>query len=175
MLIRFAKRVSHWEEPNLPPEEFQRGEFRDDDGNPDLRVSVYEFDDAALAIQARAEFCSSLNLGLERALGVDASNTDFNHTQTPGIGLFQFLRSTHREIVLPDDAALSRFIGTLRSELESRSVKISKAELKRYIQTKFAAGDKEWNDAADRDGAKSWHGDIKSKAMDAARSEPGSK
>ncbi|TKC97113.1 hypothetical protein [Polyangium fumosum] len=156
-LIRFAKRLAAWEADH-PIEELQRIEFRNRDGSPDLRPSVYELDVSHPAlVQAYAEHAAAAEIDPPTtALAIDASNPARTSVPTPGSAKFSFIMEAHREVLLKDVDDLHAFILELSQDPSERRSTIRKAEILAYARARLEAGDPEWDAVSTSPKLKKW-------------------
>jgi hypothetical protein len=131
LLVRFARRLANWE-VRLSVEELQRREFKDRDGGPDLRPSVYDVEARhEVVVRAYAEHATAFDPPAT-ALGIDVTNPPRETIPTPSTADFAFTRERHRVIKLNDLAELHALIRDIER------------------------GDEEWQRAVTSQDAKPW-------------------
>lgn len=157
IVIRFVRRLASWEDER-PLEELQRLEFRNRDGSPDLKPSVYLVsDEEQVLTQVYAEHCATPPIGLDtRASCIDTQGCADRLLDTDGSARFTFARDAHREYDIEDPVSLLGFVGRLRERVRMRQVRtITKAQVLTYARARVAAGDPEWVAVAQL-GEKDW-------------------
>jgi hypothetical protein len=161
VLIRFARRKSNWEDDSLSVEELQQREFKAKNGGPDLTPSVYEIAEVhADLVRVYAEHAYQLDPP-KTALALDVKGAEPGQIrQTAGATPFRFTRDHHREVVLPDRAALIDFI---KAAMQAPRHDVGKQEVYAYVRERLRQGDSEWTPAAKSSGAKRWIGDLVAK------------
>jgi hypothetical protein len=153
-LVRFARRLANWEDPNLSVDLLQEREFKARDGGPDLRPSVYEIDVLEpRVVQTYAEHAHKIDPP-QSALALDvAVVVPGELAVTRGDTPFRFTQEQHREILLRDRAELLAFIKATTT-VPQRTV--AKREVHDYVRTRLDAADPEWKAVASEPNAKSW-------------------
>lgn len=146
IVIRFVRRLASWEDER-PLEELQRLEFRNRDGTPDLKPSVYLVsDEEQVLTQIYAEHCATPPIGLDtRASCIDTQGCAARLLDTDGSPRFAFARDAHREYDIDDLASLIGFVGRLRERVKERQVRlVTKERTVAYARGRVTAGDPEW-------------------------------
>ena len=147
ILLRIAHRKTSLE---VDGEQFYRTEFCRG-GRPDLRVSVYEVEDdkrslcrivaehhAVAPDRERPSTKHHFNVtGLEPRPAIPSSDT---------AGAFEFLKSTHREIVFKTEQELRDFAVRLRAELVGRMRTVEKADVRKFLAERLRENDPEWRE-----------------------------
>jgi hypothetical protein len=155
LLVRFARRLANWE-AHLSVGELQRREFKDRDGGPDLRPSVYELDAGHEAVvRAYAEHATAFDPP-GTALGIDVTDPPRETIPTPSTADFAFTRERHREIKLNDLAELHALIRDVLANLDERRRPVTKREAVAYARLQLERGDEEWQRAVASPDAKPW-------------------
>lgn len=159
MLLRVAKRLASWED-DLPVSEIQKYEFRDrDTGGPDLRPSVYEIDDHTDDVcRTCAEHIAAVPLDPAReALGISSDAPGYPVVVNDGSPKFEFIKTHHREVELPDEAALTAFIARLKTRIVGAMTRTAtKASIIAYARARVVARDPEWLAVVHEHGTKDW-------------------
>lgn len=154
LLVRFAKRKAAWEEANAA--QIREVEFRDKDGEYDLRPSVYEIDEEDL-VRAFAEHAAAAPIDPPgSALSIDFLGVLCRIEPHPGNDRFAFTRDKHRELALSTPAELDAAIEFVCAELCSRKRETSKSSVYQYVSARLEANDGEWRDLAESVAAKDW-------------------
>lgn len=148
-LLKFAKRKAAWEDianNKMSIDEFQKTEFRNRDGGPDLRLSVYETEpDHPTSVRAYAEHAAGAPIDPPKAtIAVDTSGLWSALEKTPGNPKFSFIKDRHRELVLNDENNLKQLIKDLLLAISSRREALTKNEVVAYARSRIVANDTEW-------------------------------
>lgn len=127
LLLRIAKRRKAWE---LPLDELIKAEFRTENGDLDLRISVYEVEPPNV-VRAFAEHTARLDP--KQGLGVDLGGAP-SVIATHGETGFEFTNTAHREAHFPDETTLRMFLGgTIIPKLAGITTEISKEDLRAFL------------------------------------------
>jgi len=155
LVLRFAKRRASWEEPTAAG--VREIEFTNrKTGVVDLRPSVYAVDEGEV-LRAYAEHAAAAPIDPEAApLGIDLGGMKLRVEASDGSIKFQLTRTRHAEIVVEDVAALDALIDIARTELPARSRNLKKADVRKFVQEKLAAGNEEWSRLAEEPTCKDW-------------------
>jgi hypothetical protein len=154
VVVRFAKRKAAWETADAT--NIRDVEFKNRDGDYDLRPSVYEVEEGQL-VQAFAEHAGAAPIEPPRStLSINLRGSRFALERTPGKDRFAFTRQQHREISLSTMEELDELIHFACQDLVARSSEISKASVCKYVSEQLATQDKEWIDLLDSPDAKEW-------------------
>ena len=152
--MRFAKRKAAWETADLG--QIRDVEFKDKDGDYDLRPSVYEIDEKQI-VQAFAEHAATAPIDPPRsALGIDFSGVQFPLLRKPGGKRFALIREQHREVELDSQSDLEDMIATVCRDLSARRRDVPKSAVYKYVGGQLEAADHEWIDIAESVDAKDW-------------------
>lgn len=135
MFVRFARRLANWE-GELSLAELQEREFKAKDGGPDLAPSIYELNETEL-LRAYAEHSTQFDPPRE-SLALDVTGATESTRSMDGNPAFDFIRTRHREVVLPDRAALLRFIAGITATTTGRYV-ITKQAIVGYARDRLSA------------------------------------
>ena len=147
-LIRFARRrLTVWR-PERTAREVQELEFRDQNGLPDTRPSVFEIELEDL-VQAYAEY-STLLAWTQSTFGINVEGIATRLKQSPAGTLFNLTESAHREIILDNEGELLAVIDQIRQDFQNRKHDVQKAEVEKYARDRLAAADPEWVAAVER-------------------------
>jgi len=143
MLLRIGKRKTSCELTDAS--EFCRVELSTRFGEPDLRLSVYEIEAGDVA-RAHAEHYAAANLDPPRgALDFDMGGLYQGKPRSGDAGIgFSFTWEAHRELWFRREQELQHFARGLLAEIDSRSIRVTKDEMKRYVGRCVAEGDDEW-------------------------------
>lgn len=159
VLLRLARRLASWE-GDLPASEIQKYEFRDrDTGGADLRPSVYEIDDHADDVRRTcAEHIAAVPLDPARAvLGIACDGPGYPIAVNDGSPKFEFIKTHHREVELPDAAALTAFITLLKTRISGAMTRsATKAAVIAYARARVEARDPEWLAVVGEPNTKEW-------------------
>lgn len=151
LLLRVVKRRTSLE--LLDASEVCSVEFRTREGEPDLRVSTYEIEDAQISIvQAHAEH--SANIPLHPPCGgpsLDLCGIG-DPVPTPGTR-FKFTTDAHREICFDDRSKLLAGVAVVLGELASRRREATRNEVRAYVRGRLDERDPEWCEVCDENGA----------------------
>lgn len=130
-------------------------------GGPDLTPSVYEIAEVPADLaRAYAEHAYPIDPP-KTALALDVKGAEPGQIrQTAGAAPFRFTRDQHREVVLPDRAALIDFI---KVAMRAPRHDVGKQEVYAYVRERLRQGDSEWVAAANSSGAKRWMGELVAK------------
>lgn len=141
MLLRvFRRRARDYDSD----EEFCETEFHNSDGTPDLKPSAYEVDED-LRVRATTEHVASFWGSPATVRAADIADLVGEASPERGTTEFQFTREVHREVRLPNRAALVSFAAALRADAHRYDLPdVPKADLRRYIRARLAEEDKEW-------------------------------
>lgn len=154
LVVRFAKRKAAWEEANA--RQIREVEFRDKNGEYDLRPSVYEIEDADL-VRAFAEHAAAAPIDPPgSALSIDFLGVRSRLDQQPGNDKFAFTRDRHRELALSTPAELDAAIELVCTDLSARKRATSRSSVYQYVSGRLDANDSEWIDVAESIAAKDW-------------------
>lgn len=155
LVLRFAKRRSSWEEPTAAG--VREIEFTNrGTGVVDLRPSVYSLEEAEV-LRAYAEHAAAAPIEPESVpLGIELGGMNLKVEPSAGNDKFELTRMRHAEVIVADVAALDALIDVVRSELPARSRALKKADVRKYVQEKLAAGDEEWSRLAAESTSKEW-------------------
>ena len=161
VIVRFAKRKAAWEGADAT--QIREVEFRDKNGEYDLRPSVYDIDQVDL-VRAFAEHAAAAPIDPPgSALSIDFLGVESPLSQQPGNDKFAFTRDRHRELTLSTRAELDAAIEFVCSNLSERTRDTSKASVYAYVSERLEANDSEWVDLADSIAAKDWLRRLNSK------------
>jgi hypothetical protein len=153
-LIRFARRLSSWDE-GTSDEQLIAVEFKDrDSGGRDLKPSVYEIEEHEI-VRAFSEHATRFEPP-KSAAGIDVSRTRGTVRVTPGLTDFSFTAATHREVVLKDEYELLALVREVRAGLPDRRHLVSVEERRAYVLSQLGAGDQEWVRAREKPTAPKW-------------------
>lgn len=145
LLIRFSKRRTSWESTDASF--ICKSEFKDRNGNYDLRPSVYEIDDQEI-VRTYAEHIAAIPIDPERGNGCSAVDfflgSSVKVEQTVGMKDFQLIFRQHRELVFSDKDEIETVISTIVDEIEARHWKVSKSDVQNYARERLSAEDEEW-------------------------------
>ncbi len=153
MLIRFAKRLTAWDQS---VEEVIEYDFADEEtAGLDHRPSLYEVDESAL-IRVRAEHCATTVDPRPKDFGVVADG--FATTEeVKESDHFAFARAAHREADLPTAAAVRTFVEKLWEAAKSSGRRpFVRNDVRTYARGRFAARDIEWDSVCEHDKVKEW-------------------
>jgi hypothetical protein len=141
--MRFARRRKLWKLTS--PREILDAGFRNERGEPDDRVSVYELaSDGNDVVRAYAEHAAGAGLSPPTgAEGMNLRGLASDVRPSPGTTPFAFTRSVHREIVLTE-AELLEMIAVAVQEARHRHFEISRHELAEFVGGRIESGDSEW-------------------------------
>ena len=144
LLLRVVKRRTSLE--SADPVEVCSVEFRNKDGDPDLRVSVYEIaDQQSVIVRAHAEH--SANVPLNPPCGGPSLHFGGVGKATPtAAGRFRFIRDAHREVCFDNEADLIQGVSFVLTEKESRKRHASRDEVRAYLRERLQEQDPEWSD-----------------------------
>ena len=140
-LVRIGKRRLAWEESE--PAEIARIEFRDRDGNLDLRPSVYEVDAVDAGVPHRGQIVRVHDEHAVSVISPPRGGDDlivdgaFEVEEEYGETLFSFANERHRELRFPDEPALIAFVGVLMGSRSERRVQLGRDELFAYIAARL--------------------------------------
>lgn len=151
LLLRITKRRTSWE-PGTAFEDTLRAEFRTKQGSLDLRLSVYEVEDAAdIITRTYAEHAAGAGLNPPRgATNMNLRCAEQCIVQAPGASSFRFTREAHRELLFSNDSALREFVQHMHDELESRQRKTTLEQLKEFVRARLISCDPEWTEHCGR-------------------------
>jgi len=165
--VRFAKRKAAWETADAA--HIREVEFKNKDGQYDLRPSVYEIEKNQV-VQAFAEHAAAAPIDPPgSALGVEFGGSRFTLLSTHGNEKFELTGNQHREVALNSKAELDEVIELVCSELTTRQTEITKASVYAYVSGRLDAKDSEWLDLLDSADAKDWLKKLAAKKKPAAK------
>lgn len=154
VVVRFAKRKAAWEAADASV--IREVEFKNRDGQYDLRPSVYEVGEEHL-VQAFAEHAAAAPIDPPgSALGIDLTGAPFELKPEPGSDKFSFTRDRHREFALSSASELDLVIVHACRDLTSRRREIPRASVYKYVSERLEADDEEWTSLLDSTAAKDW-------------------
>lgn len=143
LLLRVGKYKSLWEEPN-PLSDIIEAEFTDENGNPDLALSVYRIE-VGDVVRAFVEHFAAPRLRPPNSrTSVDLSNGPAKVKPDPVPGTFEFIKEAHCELLFHDSTQLETFVALVRSEIAHRGYRVTGAQVKAYVRARLAADDPEW-------------------------------
>lgn len=154
-LLRFARRRTAWESPSA---EYVRDiEFRDREGNPDLRPSMYLVEPGDI-IRCYAEHAAAIPVDPPRSALVVFSEAcaDERVHEEPGSEKFAFIRGRHREVHVVDEAALTAFVACLLVGLKVEHAEVAARDVVAYGQARVLARDGEWLAVVTAPDSKAW-------------------
>ncbi len=167
VVVRFAKRKAAWETGDAT--HIREVEFKDKDGEYDLRPSVYEVDRGEV-VRTFAEHAAAAPIDPPgSALGIDLRDLRFPLEPELGNDKFAFTRDRHREMALSSRAELDELIAHACKDLAVRKVEITKTSVYEYVSERLEALDKEWLDVLGSVGAKGWLKKLDAKRQGGAR------
>ena len=144
MLLRICRRRTSWESETDLETTFRTEFCRD--GLPDLRLSVYEIDEADDVVRSHAEHSASANADPPSG----STNVDlYGHPKVQvvtGASAFQFTRQRHREMVFTHEQELRNFVAFVRANFDGRAYPTKKKQLLDYARERMATRDQEWID-----------------------------
>jgi hypothetical protein len=153
-VVRFAKRKAVWE--TADPIQIRDVEFRDKNGEYDLRPSAYEVEEEDI-VRTFAEHAAAAPIDPPgSALSIDFEGINVKIEHRPGNDQFAFTRDRHREIVLSTRVDLEAAIQVVCANLTMRKKETSKASVYEYVSGRLEANDNEWLDLAESTSAKDW-------------------
>ncbi len=150
-LVRIIKRRSSF---NLDRDEFYRVEFLNDQGEPDLSLSVFEIDPNLNLIQLQTEQLVGIGINPDQRCSVHLDGLSgwsgvLKTPTTNRVFNFKFASDTHRELQFVNNQVLLEFVFALQSNLQNhRLVDVSKTMMKSYALQQLDKHDEEWTQVA---------------------------
>jgi hypothetical protein len=141
--IRIAKRRTSW---TLPPADIRNIEFKDRQGNPDLRPSVYEIIAPDNEVtRACTEHYAAIPLKVESRVLSIFTGEQRSVVPSDGNSKFSFIQTRHREVDLADESALMSFIDSLSQQLKNSATKeVAPQDMIAYAKHRVELRDPEW-------------------------------
>lgn len=142
LILRMVKRRSSLELSD--PHEVCKIEFRNREGDPDLRVSAYEIDDQQpVIVRTHAEHSANIPLqppGSKVSLHFGGAGVTIPTPESR----FVFTRQAHREVCFIDERELVEAISSVWVDKESRQRQASTDQVRGHVQERLLSQDPEW-------------------------------
>lgn len=143
LLLRIGKYKSLWEASN-PITDIVEAEFTNENGAPDLALSVYKIE-AADVVRAFVEHAANRKLRPPKGrTNVDLAGSPAELRPDPIAGHFSLIRESHCELLFSDAAQLTEFVTRVRAEISQRAHSVSSADVKSFVRGRLAAQEPEW-------------------------------
>ena len=147
MLLRLLRRKVSLE--CKTPQEFVEAEFKTNEGQYDLSLSVFEVEDLTeIVVRTKAETTAGNNLDPKPRASVDVEGTaTWKIETTPTInGLmdFRFSSQAHRELKITSETDLKELATHLLGDLTGRKKEASKDQVCEYGYQRYIDLDDEW-------------------------------